>query len=337
MFVSWAFSALITIFVDRETPCMVFHIEVAAGNRMNGIRHLKRRLGAVARQHEIGHVKRSFRPAQVGPLLNLGQERTIEVGGDPVGEKQLRRKIDGDGRGAIRVAMFRQHVTSHLLGQSPVHDPKREADVVPTQVAQATQWFKLAVGANVVGKEVLTGPKRKVRSNSLQRTDGLPIVKDLADFLQPPAVHEHHSVHKLHAAVAACRQDLAHVLRSGPDRFLHQHVFARFRRANDPRFANPRRQREVHGVDHVARQQRFIAAASPRWRSERGMPLALVNELSAALEIAAGDGRQLAVRGVANGLPVLAGDIRGAADAPAADILVHVALPYVTTSRRRLR
>ena len=95
-------------------------------------------------------------------------------------------------------------------------------------------------------------PKRELRDDPRNRADALAVVKDLADAVQPPAVHEHHPVHQLHAVTPAGFDDFPHFGGGAPHRLFHQHVLSGFRRADRPLAANHRRQRDIHGVHRVA-------------------------------------------------------------------------------------
>ena len=106
-------------------------------------------------------------------------------------------------------------------------------------------------------------------------------------------------------------------------RLLAQDVLARLGRAEDPLLANAGRQRHVDGIDVAAVEQFLVTAAGGGCRRERDVGLAFVDELLGTAAIAAGDGDQRGVPGVADRLPVLAGDVGRAEDSPAAKWLRH--------------
>ena len=148
-----------------------------------------------------------------------------------------------------------------------------------------------SLGADVACEKLARSAEGELRSDPLERTDALAVGENLSHALQPPAVHEHHAVHELDAALPARRENLPHVLGCDADRLFHEHVFSRFRRADHPRLANPCRQGDVHGIHGVAGQQFFVAAASERRRIKGSVSLTLADEPSAPVEISAGHGR----------------------------------------------
>src|SRR5262249_50703884 len=81
--------------------------------------------------------------------------------------------------------------------------------------------------------------------------------------------------------------------------------------------------RNVDRVDIATVEQLLVTAARDRGGRLRHINLALVDELQGAGTIAAGDGDERRVAGVADRFPVLAGDVRGAEDSPAATWLGH--------------
>ncbi len=175
------------------------------------------------------------------------------------------------------------------------------------------------MGADVVVEELRRLAEGEVGDDPPYLPDALAVVQDLADAREPPAVHEHHAVHELHAALAAGGKDLPHVAGCGRHGLLGQHVLARLGRADEPRLADAGWQGDVNGVHRTVGQQFLVAAQWLRRRIEGGVPLTVGNEPPAALEVPAGDGRQRAVPGVADRQPVLAGDLRRAQDSPSAN------------------
>ena len=168
--------------------------------------------------------------------------------------------------------MFGQHVASHLLRATPVHHPQREADVVPAQVAQATQRLQLAVGADVAWQRT---PRRP------------PNVNCEAIRFSGPTVWPSSRTSRMRSSRRLCmnitpsmnctplRRQAARISRtscgSGPDRFFHQHVFSRFRRADRPTVCgSPVGKGKYTASTVVAGQQLFVAAASAAAEESNG-------------------------------------------------------------------
>src|SRR5207244_456906 len=99
-------------------------------------------------------------------------------------------------------------------------------------------------------------------------------------------------------------------------RLLAQDVLAGGGGPEHPLAADGGRQRQVDGVDVAAAEQLVVGAAGGGGGRQRGVGLALVDEAAGAGGVAAGHGGQGGVAGVADRLPVLAGDVRRAQDAP---------------------
>ena len=137
-----------------HTPPVVLQVEVAARHVKDGVGDLEADLGAVMGQHEVGHLDHSLGAADVGPLLDLRQERTIQAGRHSLGKEQLGRELGGDRGRAVRPPVAGQQVAADPRGQLPVEQAQDEADAVPAQVSQATQRLQAAVGADVPLEEL---------------------------------------------------------------------------------------------------------------------------------------------------------------------------------------
>ncbi len=104
---------------------------------------------------------------------------------------------------------------------------------------------------------------------------------------------------------------------------LAQHMPARGGGADDPFFANAGRQRNVNRVHVPGREQFLVTVRHAGGRGEWNFGLAGGDETARARWVAAGDGGEDAVAGMADGSPVFPGDVGGAEDAPAKQRLVH--------------
>jgi hypothetical protein len=179
------------------------------------------------------------------------------------------------------------------------------------------------MGADVARKELAGGAKGELGCDPLQPTDALAVVEDLTHALQSSAVQEHHAVHELDAALPARGKNLANVSGGDAGRFFHEHMLSGFRRADGPRLADSRWQREIDGIHGIAGHEFFIAAHGARSRIKGDVSLAFADEPPAAVEFTAGHGRQSAIRCIMDGLPVFSGDVRRSQNSPAADCSRH--------------
>ncbi len=74
-------------------------------------------------------------------------------------------------------------------------------------------------------------------------------------------MHEHHAVHELDFVFAAGVEHRPHFSTIDAARLLAQHVLAGLGGADHPLLANAGRQRDVDGIDVLAGEQFFVAAA----------------------------------------------------------------------------
>src|SRR5947207_15635555 len=96
-------------------------------------------------KHKIGHTQISLRAAHGGPLLVVREEGAVKAGGDVVREQQFAGKFRRYRGGTVWAGNFLQDAACYTLGQSLVHDPKRQPNVVPSEIAQAAERFERAV------------------------------------------------------------------------------------------------------------------------------------------------------------------------------------------------
>ncbi len=100
-------------------------------------------------------------------------------------------------------------------------------------------------------------------------------------------------------------------------------MFAGLRGANHPFLPQSGGQRDVNRIDVFRREQLLVTSEGARCRFERSIALTLRDELPAALRVTTGDGHDVAVSAIANGLPVLASNLRRAEKSPANSVLIH--------------
>jgi hypothetical protein len=122
-------------------------------------------------------------------------------------------------------------------------------------------------------------------------------------------VHEHYPVHELHLVSSACLQHFDQLNYTGGAGFFADDVFAGLGGPFDPVSADAGGQRDVNRIDIGGRQQFLITAQSAWGGSEGSLDLASIDELLAAWEVATGDGGNVAVLGVPDGLLVLSSDV----------------------------
>lgn len=107
------------------------------------------------------------------------------------------------------------------------------------------------------------------------------------------------------------------VLGAGGDGFFEEHVFSVGDGFEGPLFSGDGGEGEVDGIDVWAFEEFAVACDGYGWVGEGGVGLAGVDEVGGAWEVAACDGDEACVSGVAEGVPVFASDVGGAENAPA--------------------
>ena len=107
----------------RQRAACVLHVEIAARRRgtpgwtpRTPLRCRTRGARSRARKEPLG-------PADVGPLLDLGQERTVETGRHAVGKEQLGREVGRHRRRAVRLGVLGQHVAADLAWATASSSP----------------------------------------------------------------------------------------------------------------------------------------------------------------------------------------------------------------------
>src|SRR5688572_29542563 len=88
----------VAVFGHCESAPMGFHVKIAAAYLVLRVIHLELQFIPEERCHEIGHTQISFAPADLSPLLVLGQERAVKAGRYTVLEEQFAREFSRDRR-----------------------------------------------------------------------------------------------------------------------------------------------------------------------------------------------------------------------------------------------
>src|SRR5208283_5191081 len=233
-------------------------------------------------------------------------------GRDPALKKQLPGKLGWNRRLAGMAPALAEHAPACAPGQLPVHGPEGKANAIPTEVSQAAVWLELALGADVRVESLLGRIETECGVDSPDAPDGMAVIQDVADQFQPPAVHEHDSIHELNAVAAASLQHLNQVAHRYGTGLLADQMLARLGGAQDPFLANARGQRNINPIDIPGREHVLVPPDGPRGSGKRGLGLALGDKLPAALRGAAGHDRNDAVLRVADGLPAFPGYLRSA-------------------------
>src|SRR5438552_9090592 len=259
----------------------------------------------------------------MNPLLESSDERTIKPCRNSALKKQFSCKLGRYRRWTVGAALLREQSARDTPRELELHRPKREANAIPTEIAQAAKGLELAVGANIRRKEVRRRAETESGGNALQIANTL-VLQLLSNPFQTAAVHKHHSIHELHTMMAASVEHLAEVCDRGCTRLLGDNVLSRFRSTNHPFLAQPGWQRNVNRVHIAVGQQCFIAAKGARRLSEWGFALARADKGAAAFEVPAGNGADNAIATVENGLPIFLRDFGGAEDAPAGFWCAHL-------------
>src|SRR5689334_11861966 len=123
-------------------------------------------------------------------------------------------------------------------------------------------------------------------------------------------MHEHDTVHELDAAVAAGSQHFSDFRCIAAAGLLAHDMLAGRGCAEYPLFAHAGRQRYIDGINVVTADELLVVHWLRRMREGRG-GLAVGDELFGSLATAAADGHERRIAGVADGVPVFAGDVRG--------------------------
>ena len=116
-------------------------------------------------------------------------------------------------------------------------------------IAQAAERIQFAADPNVVPEEFVGGTETELRCDPLDVADARTVVQHFAEPRQTPAVHEHHTIHELHAICLASLNHLLDFARIRSTRFLAHHVFAGLRGPHDPIAPQSRRERNIDGIN----------------------------------------------------------------------------------------
>ncbi len=193
----------VAVFRHREAAPVRLHVEIAARDIVDGLVDFKTKLAAEERGDEVGEPQITIGPADVRPLLVVGEERAVKTGRDAMLEEQFPRKLRRNRGRTPRTAELRQKTAADLLWHLPFHDPQGEPDTVPSQVAKAAVRFEMPLCANVAGKEFLGSAEAERGSDALDLPDSSAVFKRRAYAVQPFTVHEHHAIEELHPMARA--------------------------------------------------------------------------------------------------------------------------------------
>src|SRR5436190_5431450 len=173
-----------------------------------------------------------------------------------------------------------------LQGHFHLHNPERQPDAVPSEIAKAAEWFQFALRPDVAGKKFRSTVEAKGRANTLELTH--MVVQCLPQALKTITVYKHHPVHELHPIAAARFEHLSKFRQGTSAGFFTNNVFARFSSAQYPFSAQSRRYRKIDRI-HFLRRDQFLVRAKGYGRGFHGhLRLALGNEFAAAFEITTG-------------------------------------------------
>ena len=145
--------------------------------------------------HEVLHSEAAFVADDLDPLaerMTEGAVETCESGTVGAGELEFARRVDRDASAHLMVTGT--HPTGHFL-----HHHQSHADVVPTEVADASKGFGLHRGADVALEERVVGLEGE--GGFHQRGHQSEVGDPLSDQIESAVVHEHHAVHELDSGV----------------------------------------------------------------------------------------------------------------------------------------
>src|SRR5262249_52823795 len=149
-------------------------------------------------------------------------------------EKEFAREFGGHSSLTAGMFKLRERSAGHLYRQFPVHGPKREANTIPTKIAEATIRLQSTLGTNISPEKIFRGQEAESRCYSPDGADGSAITEHFADSIQSRAVHKHDPVHELHPMLPAGLQHFRQLFGTGRARLLADNVLARYCRLLDP-------------------------------------------------------------------------------------------------------
>src|SRR5262245_4815875 len=92
-----------------------------------------------------------------------------------------------------------KNLSRHL----PIHHPKSQANAIPAEVPQTTKRLESVIGSNIGSEKLRLSAKSESRRDTPHCADAFAIIKYFAQFKKAATVHEHHTIHKLHALPSA--------------------------------------------------------------------------------------------------------------------------------------
>ena len=274
---------------------------------------------AMERVHKVVDLEIALGAAEVGPLLAIVDEGTVEAGGDAAVENEFAGEIGGNAGG-----VGGEDAAGDGAGHLPVHGPEAEAEIVPAEVAEAAGGFEGGVEADIVIEETFVAEEAELGGDTAGLADAGAIGENGADGGEARRMHEHDAVEELNAVPAAGGEHFIEIGEADGAGFLADDVLAGGGGAEDPFLAEGGGEREVHGIDVRGGEEFGITAEGGGCGGERGFALEVGDELAAFGDLAGGDGGEGAVAGVPDGFPVFTGDAGGAEDAEAK--LAHAAI-----------
>src|SRR2546423_15578313 len=96
----------------------------------------------------------AFCSAQMHPLLESGDKRTIKSCRNSAVKKQFSCKLRRHRRWTVGAAFLREQAARDTPRELELRRPKGKANAIPAKIAKAAERLELAVGANIRRKEI---------------------------------------------------------------------------------------------------------------------------------------------------------------------------------------
>ena len=124
----------VTVLSDRKLSQIGFDFEITSARGKHGVLDFEGQFLSGEWQHKVRDFDITTSAAYIGPLLVFRDERAVEPRRYAASKQKLSRKLSGHGCGAAH-GKLRKHLPSDFLRHFPIHDPKRETNTIPAQIA----------------------------------------------------------------------------------------------------------------------------------------------------------------------------------------------------------